>query len=551
MLSQPSHQITPNQFASHLLSVYPASDVERLVGTSGNLTKYRNDPVGFCQEILGETLTDDVIAMMESVRDNQITVAVSANATGKSHGAARVGVWFYLCHPNTKVFTAAAPPFDNLKNILWGEIGSIVAKHPKLFNAHTLTSLDIRRGPEDFLTGVTIPSSGTAEEREAKFSGKHQEHMLFVLDEGDAVPDDVYRGIESCMSGGVKVRLLIMLNPRHAAGAVYRMQRDRAANVVHLSAFRHPNVITGDNVIPGAVDRETTVRRINVWTRPVKSDEQVDKDLIFTLPDFLEGVQAKRQGGGIYPPLPPGKYKIINPAFAYMVLGRYPAQATNQLISREWISQARARYDIYVAKYGDTPPVGATGIMGLDCAEMGDDFNVSVARYGGYVSPFEQWSGVDTIETGSRGVDFYNKHPRIMASYIDATGVGAGVAPQMQRLGCVSVGIKVASSPTYATEMGEFRKLRDQLWWSLREWLRTDSSAMLPPDEEFIEEATCPTYEIKEGKIVVMSQDDIREILGRSPNKADSLRMTFANNMGNFFDNCELVDYPIQRRRAA
>ena len=38
--------------------------------------------------------------------------------------------------------------------------------------------------------------------REAKFSGKHAPYLLFILDEGDAIGDEVYRGIESCMSGG-------------------------------------------------------------------------------------------------------------------------------------------------------------------------------------------------------------------------------------------------------------------------------------------------------------------------------------------------------------
>ena len=534
---------SPEAFAAVLAAKCAPGVIESFLSKS-IYSQYQDDPVGFCKDILGETLTDDVVAMMESVRDHQVTVAISANATGKSHCAARVAVWFYLCHPNTKVFTSAAPPLENLKNILWGEIGSVVAKHPKLFETHTITSLDIRRGPEDFLTGVTIPSSGTAEEREAKFSGKHQEHMLFVLDEGDAIPDDVYRGIESCMSGGVKVRLLIMFNPRHASGAVFRMQRDRTANVVHLSAFRHPNVITGENIIPGAVDRETTVRRINEWSRPLKPGEKVEKEAVFTLPKFLEGVQAKHQGGGIYPPLPPGKRKITNPAFSYMVLGRYPAQATNQLISREWISKARARYDVYVAKYGQVPPPGATGTMGLDCADMGDDLNVAVARYGGYVSEFTDWGGVDPIETGSRAVDWYNSQPNISSAYVDATGVGAGVAPHMQRLGCVATGVKVAASPTFTTELGDFRRLRDQLWWQVREWLRTDSSAMLPPDEELIEELTCVTYETDSGKIEVMKQADIKEILGRSPNKADALRMTFAGSMGSFFDDCQFEDFP-------
>lgn len=535
---QPATLPPPEEMAAFFAGRLQSGVIDRLTDEF-HYNQYQDDPVGFCRNVLNTSLTDDVKAMMESVRDNQVTVAISANATGKSHGSARTAIWFYVCHPNCKVFTAAAPPYENLKNILWGEIGSVVAHYPNLFINQTVTSLDIRRTPEDFLTGVTIPSSGTAEEREAKFSGKHQEHMLFVLDEGDAIPDDVYRGIESCMSGGVKVRLLIMLNPRHASGAVWRMQRDKTANIVHLSAFNHPNVIAGDNIIPGAVDRETTVRRINEWTRPLNPNEHADKETVFELPKFLEGVQAKLQSGGMYPPLKTGKYKIVNPAFAYMVLGRYPAAGSDQLISREWISQARARYDIYVIEHGDVPPVGTTGIMGLDCAEFGDDSNVAVGRYGGYLTVFDSWGGVDPIETGSRAIDWYNSHTGIKSANVDATGVGAGVAPHMQRADVIATSIKVASKPTMTTEVGEFRILRDELWWRLREWLRTDSGSMLPPDEELIEELMCPTYSTDSGKIEVMKKKDMKEILSRSPNKADALCMTFANMEG-FWEGCDL-----------
>lgn len=512
----------------------------KAIQSKQSYTQYANDPVGFCKDILGEKLTDDVVAMMESVRDNEVTIAVSSNATGKSHGAARVSVWFYQCHQDCKVFTAAAPPYSNLKNILWGEIGSIVAKHPDMFSSQTVTALDIRRGPEDFLTGVSIPSSGTAKEREAKFSGKHQKNMLFVLDEGDAIPDDVYAGIESCMSGG-HVRLLIMLNPRQAAGAVFRMQRDRTANVVHLSALRHPNVVTGEDIIQGAVTRDTTVRRINEWTRPLNDNEKIEKESLFVVPDFLVGFEAKRKSGGYYPALPAGKRKIVNPAFSYMVMGQYPAQGTNQLISSEWISRARARYDMYVLEHGDVPPTGAVGIMGLDCAEMGDDLNVSVGRYGGYLTKFTTWGGVDTIETGSRAIDWYNAHHGITSANVDATGIGAGVAPHMQLSGCVALGVKVAQKPTIKTDMGDFRLLRDQLLWCVREWLRTDPSAMLPPNEELLEELAVPTYSTDSGKVEVMKKPDMKEVLKRSPNHLDALAMTFAGG-GSFFSECMYED---------
>ena len=296
-----------------------------------DFSEYQHNPVGFGEKVLDEQYTGDVKAVMKSVRDNVVTVAVSANATGKTHGAARVGVWWYKCFSDSQVYTAAAPPESNLRKLLWAEIGSIVETNPDIFKSDTVTKLHVQRSAQSFLTGVTIPMAGSETQREAKFSGKHSPHLLFIIDEGDAVPDEVFKGIESCMSGG-HARLLVMFNPRAEVGEAYRMIRDGKANVVHLSALNHPNVITGEDRILGAVTRETTVRRINEWCRPLADGELNDAEC-FELPEFLEGVAAKSQSGREYPPLRPGYYKIIEPAFSYMVLGQYPAKGSNQLIN--------------------------------------------------------------------------------------------------------------------------------------------------------------------------------------------------------------------------
>jgi hypothetical protein len=111
---------------------------------------------------------------------------------------------------------------------------------------------------------------------------------------------------------------------------------------------------------------------------------------------------------------------------------------------------------------------------------------------------------------------------------VDATGIGAGVAPRMSRLGTTAESVKVAASPTYTTELGDFSQLRDQLWWSVREWLRMDTGAMLPPDEELIEELLIPLYSVRGSKIKVSEKSTMREKLGRSPDRADSLCLTFA-----------------------
>ncbi|MEJ2731879.1 MAG: hypothetical protein P8185_25780 [Deltaproteobacteria bacterium] len=511
------------RLAQNLASLYPLEQIEKAIRGTG-FSRYQTDPVGFGEQVLGETFTDDVKMLMESVRDNPITLAKSANAVGKTHAAARVSVWWYKSFPNSQIFTGAAPPESNLKKLLWGEIGSIIERHVDLFEPDTATTLHIQKSAQNFLTGVTIPSSGTEAQREAKFSGKHAPYLLFVLDEADAIPDEVFRGIESCMSGG-HARLLMMFNPRAEMGEAYRMERDGRANVVKLSAFNHPNVIAGKDEIPGAVTRETTVRRINEWCRPLAGEEKPDGEC-FELPEFLSGAIAKSHSGQEYPPLKPGWYKIMEPAFAYMVLGEYPAQGANQLISKEWIARARSRWDAYVAEHGESPPKGTSAIMGQDVGEFGSDSSAACFRYGGFVERLVVWSGVDTIATGDRAIVEYQGR-KVLRANVDATGTGAGVAPYMQRRGCSANHVMVASSPTEKTELGEFYILRDQLWWACREWLRTDPGAMLPPDEMLIEELQTPTYEVKNGKIRVMDKATMRELLKRSPDRADSLTLTF------------------------
>ena len=533
-----------DQFANHLAAIFPISDIERAVNQV-DYTQYQSDPVKFIQDQLNIRLTDDIAKMAESVRDNRITVARSATGTGKSHGASAISIWFYKSFPDSRVYTTANP-YENQK-ILWGELSSM-AENSNLFETDKITTMHIERSAKDFITALTVPTTGTDEVREGKFSGKHHEHMLFIVDEGDTVPDFAYRGIEGCMSGG-HVRLLILFNPRYEAGEPYRHERDKTANIIHLSAFNHPNVITGQDIIPGAVNREVTVQRINEWCRPLAEGEKQSVNT-FELPRFLEGATARKKGTSEgYPPLKSGYYFVNEQSFFYMVLGQYSPMPPQQLISREWINNARARWDSYVALHGEIPPEGVRPIQGLDIAEFGADYNVSCFRYGGFVPRLKLWNGMDTVETTTKGADEYHQHNALRAN-VDATGVGAGIAPGMKRLKCIAIAVKVAERPTIECELGEFMQLRDQLWWSCREWLKTDPGAMLPPDEDLIQELVTPTYEITRGKIKIMPKSRtegkvcMKELLKRSPDRAEGLIMTFAPEAP-FFEGVDMPDYPV------
>jgi hypothetical protein len=513
-------------------------EINRRLAVS-NRVKYFDDPAGYIEDVLGETLTDDLRAICESVVKYSVTIAQSGNGTGKSFIESRIALWFFDCRTEPQVFAAAAPPQANLENILWAELETACDAHPYITSDCDRKNLKITRKPKEFIAGVSIPTQGTDKEKEARFGGKHAPSMLFLVDEGDAVPDPVYSGIETCLSGGFE-KLLITFNPRQRLGWVYRAIKDGRANVVKLSAFSHPNVITGEERIPGAVNREKTLRRIAQWTRPVAEGEVPDKQC-FKLPDFLVGCTPHDQKGQPYPPLKAGWYKIIEHQFSHVVLGEYPAQAANQLISEEWVDLARSRYDMFVAKHGVLVPESTNCSAGLDIAEMGEDSSVLVKRFGNFVHPLSSWNKQDVIEVGDCVRDdlIANGITNISAIYCDGTGVGAGTAPYMARqYSLPAVKVMVASSPTGRTEDdGEFGLLLDQLMWKVREWLRTDL-AMLPPDQDLIEELLAFTYETKGRYLKVSSTDDIKALLKRSPDRARALMLSFMTS--GFFTDSDL-----------
>lgn len=564
-----------DKLTDNIFSAYELDQIEEMIATV-DVNLYANDPIGFCEKVFHQYPSRDIKRMFETVMENPITVAVSANATGKTWGAAIMALWFYKCLPRSKVITAAAPPAErNLKTKLWGEIGKQFFDNRKLFANDVFTTLRIKTDEDHdhFLIGVSIPTSGTEDEREAKFSGTHAPNMLFVLDEGDAIPDEVYRAIESCMSGGF-ARMLIMFNPKRRSGAVYQMIQEGRCAVVTMSAFNHPNVITGREMIPGAVTREKTVKRINEWTHTLDEDDEPDKSC-FEVPKFLVGSVARNDARIPYPPLEPGWRRINkhNPEFSYMVLGEYPTQSSHQLISVDWIETARTRWDVYYAEYGDKPPVGVDLRLGLDASDLGEDFNTLCLRYGGFVKEIKKWSGMDVTQTARKAALFYHDLGA-MSCNVDATGVGAGIAPVMNltyRLVCRNCGYKeqgddirdrskyerhcpkcdreekgpyldvefcnakrimISSKPTEKTELGEFAQLRDQLWWAVREWLRTDTGAMLPPSKNLVQELTIPEYDIRHGRVKIMEKHEMRKQLGRSPDEADALCLTFVKGEG-------------------
>lgn len=489
----------------------------------GAVKNYENDPVGFCKEVLGiQNLTNDQEILLRAIAEYEIVMVKSATGVGKSYILAAAAIWFYKTG-QSQVYMTAAPPERNLKNVLWAELMRFVLNNPGLFTAEKQSGLHIGRDSKNFITGVTIPASAQDEIVEARFSGKHHDRLIFLVDEGDGVIDPVYRGIEGCMSGG-HARLVVPLNPRRKEGYPYRMISENKAHVITMSAFNHPNVRTGKNLIPGAVTRDVVIRRINEWSDPLALSETPDSRC-FEVPDFLVGVQAKAPNGDLFPPLEPGWRLITDAQFFYKILGEYPTAGANALFPEEKINAARSRYDLYVAQHGVTPPSDVRPTCGLDVSDTGDDNNVFTARYGYFVAPQVVWGGIDVHATGGRAASEY-KRVNAAICRVDSIGVGAGVAPHMFSLNCPgAIGVRANDSVNMRVEEGEFQYYRDCAYWLLRIWLLSEH-AMLPPGR-LADQMRVADYDVPNGRIKVTPKKRLKEILGYSPDEMDSLAYTF------------------------
>jgi hypothetical protein len=533
-----AHSIV-NDFASSICE--PPEELKPASQEPNPFEHYQGDPIGFCKNIFGVEFTEEVEDMLTAAQERPSVLAKSANGTGKTFAAACFVLYWFLVYDDAQVYTTAAPPVENLQLLLWGEIGSLIEKHPHVFARFkvSIVGMLIKRADRSFITGLAIPQSQDPAQIKARFSGKHAPHILFVFDEGDGVPEPVYRGAEACMSGGM-ARQLILFNPRSETGPVARMEREKEAYVVTLKAFNHPNVITGKDLIPGAVDRETTVRRIHLWTEPLRGKERPGNDC-FEVPAFLVGAVAHTRAGEPLPPLVPGWRRIVDPSFSYMVLGEYPTQGENQLISSAWVDAAETRWLAWAAQYGERPPQGVRPVLSYDVAELGKDSNVVFLWYGNWVARPFVWNGVDVVSGGDKAADYYFQNGAVEA-FVDATGVGAGAWGQMKKRRCVAHRIMVGSSKDLENEIDEiddtelsgFDKVRSQMLWALREWLRTDSGAMIPPVRELREELLVPTYDKdNQGRIVVCKTETIKEKLnGRSPDYLMALALRKAKAPG-------------------
>lgn len=223
---------------------------------------------------------------------------------------------------------------------------------------------------------------------------------------------------------------------------------------------------------------------------------------------------------------------LPEPLRSQMLRGDFNAGVTDpvwQLIPTDWVKAAQARWKDRDAK-------GLMTSIGFDPSRGGLDKSSAARRHGQWFDKIVTAPGVVTKD-GPSAAGFIAPLIRDGAVVcIDSIGIGSSALDFIKGLGLHVHSVVGSEGSALMDKSGQmkFRNKRAEMYWLLREALdpTNPDPIALPPDQELLGDLTAPRYKVvtmgKGAAIQINDKDDIRLMLGRSPDKGDSVAMTFA-----------------------
>ena len=457
------------------------------------LARYAGDPCGFFRDVLGFDPWDAQIEIAEAVRDHDLVAVRSGHKIGKSSIAAGLVLWWACTRDNARA-VATAPTGRQVRSVLWREVRALYRRAKR--RGYTLG--EIFKVPERGFVreGGDYESEvfGFSTDDPDQFSGISGAHILYVVDEASGVEEAIFEAIHGNRAGGAKV--LLLGNPTRPVGSFAQAFKSPDWIRIHVSSARAANhndarQRRGLPPIKGLATTRWISERARVW-----------------------GVDS-------------AVYQI-------RVEGEFATQGTDAVIPVGFVAAAQRR----------ASEVVADGVLqvGVDVARFGDDDSVIAPRRGRRILPLTAIHGQRTNEIAGaaiaaakslRTADEAGRGVKVRIA-VDVIGVGGGVADTIRESISTSRGtlaflelieVDVAEA---ADDNEEFYQLRDELWFSLRTWL--EEGGALPADDIALEtELVAPTYKFdSRGRRKVSSKDDLRELLDRSPDRADAVVLAVA-----------------------
>lgn len=325
-------------------------------------------------------------------------------------------------------------------------------------------SIEVMSDSIKFSSGnFAIPRTARRGASEA-LQGFHATFLCWIIDEASGVDDEIFEVVEGSLTGNNYLRLL-MANPTRTVGYFFNTHNK------HKALWR---THTFNTELSENVSRESIERK--------KLEYGADSD----------------------------QYRV-------RVLGQFPLSSTDALFTMQEIEDAMAK---------NPNDIDRTGSFSYACdvARFGDDSSVMTKKRGYDIYDLKQFKGINTMEYAniiSSEVETESKDPD--GIFVDTIGVGAGVMDRLEEKGYSSIDANVAMK---AEKMNVYINKRAEMYFELRDWVR--KGGRLPNDEELAEELLVIRYSYSEnGKILLMKKSEIKEELGRSPDKGDSVALHF------------------------
>lgn len=202
-----------------------------------------------------------------------------------------------------------------------------------------------------------------------------------------------------------------------------------------------------------------------------------------------------------------------------------------QVIPSEWIRQAQARWF-------SSPPEGIPmTATAADVAQGGSDKTQIQSRYDWWYSQFKSFPGTETPDGPAVAGEIIKVMRDRCRVVVDAGGgYGGDALTQLAHADIDCFGFKGSMGSMSASRDGLYRfyNLRAQAVWQFREALDPtyNSKIALPPDPEMAADLAAFRWEEKKGEILIGPKDEMKERLGRSPDKGDTTIMLHASNAG-------------------
>lgn len=428
-------------------------------------------PLEFASDVLGVKLWAKQQEVLSSLVEHRRVAVKSGNGLGKGFCAAVAVLWFLHTHKDAAIALSTAPTFRQVRHVLWRQVHRLYRPRAELLGGKML---DTRWELADDRYAM-----GLSAENADQFQGFHSPNMFIVVDEAEGVSDEIYEAIEAVMTSADPLLLLIG-NPTIVTGAFRRAfyeERHLYHNIT-ISALDSPNVQAGKTVIPGLTSARWVEERRETWGED-------------------------------------------NPIYQARVLGEFPDQAEDTLISLSDIEEAARRWA--EGQEGDAGYGSDEVVLAVDVARFGSDRSVILRRQGGRVMEVRTFRDMDTMQlAGWVAAAIRETSPERVC--VDEIGVGAGVVDRLKEQGFPIRGINVARR---ASQDNIFANVRAEGYWRLKELFASGQIA-IPSDHQLMGELAALHYSYdSQGRVLMESKDAMRQRGLPSPDKADALMLAF------------------------